>query len=369
MCDKSKCSCKKKGGQAAASVVQLLESEFTKYLEKPSNSLLRKYLTRDVFDKLKTRKTRFGSSLLDVIQSGMKNPDSNIGVYACDPEAYTIFAALFDPIIEEYHEGFKPMDIHPPANWGDPSVMPKLDPENKYIISTRIRCARSLENYPFNPTMTNEHYFEIQDKLSRALESLDGELKGKYYPLKDMDKETKQRLIDEHFLFKEGDRFLQDAHACEFWPNGRGIFYNDKKTLLAWCNEEDHLRLISMQMGGDLTAVYTRLINAICKMERQVKFSHDKRLGYLTFCPTNLGTTIRASVHIKLPKLAVDLPEFEKIAGTYNLQVRGTRGEHSESEGGVYDVSNKRRMGLTEHEAILEMGKGIAELIKKEESL
>jgi arginine kinase len=77
-----------------------------------------------------------------------------------------------------------------------------------------------------------------------------------------------------------------------------------------------------MQKGGDLSAVYARLIGAINKIERQVKFSHDKRLGYLTFCPTNLGTTIRASVHVKLPKLAADLPKFEKIAGTYNLQVR-----------------------------------------------
>jgi arginine kinase len=102
---------------------------------------------------------------LDVIQSGLKNPDSNIGVYACDPEAYTVFAGLFDPIIEEYHEGFKSTDIHPAANWGDYSDLPKLDPGNKYIISTRIRCARSLENYPFNPTMTKDHYFEIQDKV------------------------------------------------------------------------------------------------------------------------------------------------------------------------------------------------------------
>ncbi|OXU26042.1 hypothetical protein TSAR_000450 [Trichomalopsis sarcophagae] len=370
MCDKSKCSCKKKANQAPSSVQRKLEEEYGKFATTPSDSLLKKYLTREVFDKLKTRKTRYGSSLLDVIQSGLKNPDSGIGAYAADPEAYTTFAALFDPIIEDYHEGFKPTDVHPPSNWGDASKLPSLDPEGKYVISTRVRCARSLENYPFNPTMSREQYLEIQDKISGALKSLDGDLKGEYYPLEGMDKETQQRLIDDHFLFKEGDRFLQDARACEFWPTGRGIFYNGNKTLLAWCNEEDHLRLISMQKGGDLSAVYARLIEALGKLERQqLRFARHERLGYLTFCPTNLGTTIRASVHVRLPKLAADPQELKRVAGIYNLQVRGTRGEHSETEGGVYDVSNKRRMGLTEHEALLEMGNGIVELIRREETL
>ena len=102
---------------------------------------------------------------MDVIQSGLRNPDSGVGAYACDPEAYAVFAALFDPIIEDYHKGFKPTDVHPPPNWGDPNAVPSLDPQGKYIVSTRVRCARSLENYPFNPTMTKEHYLEIQDKV------------------------------------------------------------------------------------------------------------------------------------------------------------------------------------------------------------
>ena len=76
-----------------------------------------------------------------------------------------------------------------------------------------------------------------------------------------------------------------------------------------------------MQQGGDLAAVYKRLIDALGKLERQLKFSRHERLGYLTFCPTNLGTTIRASVHVRLPKLAADLPKFHEIAGLYNLQV------------------------------------------------
>lgn len=124
-----------------------------------------------------------------------------------------------------------------------------------------------------------------------------------------------------------------------------------------------------MQKGGDLGEIYRRLVNAVNDIEKRIPFSHHDRLGFLTFCPTNLGTTIRASVHIKVPKLAKDYAKLEEVAGKYNLQVRGTSGEHSESIGGVYDISNKRRLGLTEYEAVKEMNDGITELIKIEKSL
>ena len=112
---------------------------------------------------------------------------------------------------------------------------------------------------------------------------------------------------------QEGDRFLQTANACRFWPTGRGIFHNTAKvgrrgvirqTFLVWCGEEDHLRIISMevaapslptsQMGGNVGQVFSRLAEGVAKIEAKIPFSSDERLGMLTFCPTNLGTTIRA---------------------------------------------------------------------------
>lgn len=83
----------------------------------------------------------------------------------------------------------------------------------------------------------------------------------------------------------------------------------------------------------------------------------------------HLGTTIRASVHIKVPKLAANKAKLDKVAEKFNLQVRGTRGEHTEAEGGVYDISNKRRMGLTEYQAVKEMHDGILEIIKLESTM
>lgn len=353
-----------------AATLEKLEAGFKKLQDaKDCKSLLKKYLTKEVFDALKTRKTAMGATLLDIIQSGVENLDSGIGIYAPDAESYTLFKELFDPIIEDYHGGFKPTDKHPASDWGDINTLVDLDPAGKYVVSTRVRCGRSLQGYPFNPCLTEAQYKEMEEKVSSILKGMEGDLKGTYYPLTGMSKETQQQLIDDHFLFKEGDRFLQAANACRYWPSGRGIFHNDAKSFLVWVNEEDHLRIISMQKGADLKTIFDRLIRGVKTIESNMPFSRDDRVGYLTFCPTNLGTTIRASVHIALPKLAADKKKLDEIAAKFNLQVRGTRGEHTESEGGVYDISNKRRLGLTEYQAVKEMQDGILEMIKIEESM
>ena len=185
-----------------------------------------------------------------------------------------------------------------------------------------------------------------------------------------MTEEVQNQLIEDHFLFKEGDRFLQAANASRYWPSGRGIFHNKEKTFLVWVGEEDHLRIISMQSGGHVGEVYGRLVDGIRAIEGLMKFSSDPRLGWLTFCPTNLGTAIRASVHITLPLLAKGgMDKLQEVADKFQLQVRGSSGEHSEAEGGKYDISNRERMGVTEFEAVEKMYKGVAELIRMEKEL
>ena len=331
-------------------------------------SLLKKYLTKPVVDELKGKKSKLGATLLDVIQSGVANLDSGVGVYAPDAESYTLFKPLFDPLIQDYHNGFKPTDKQPETDLGEGKthLLPDLDPEGKFINSTRVRCGRSLAGYPFNPCLTEANYLEMEGKVKKIFENIkDGELQGTYYPLDGMTKEVQTQLIADHFLFKEGDRFLQAANACRYWPKGRGIYHNKDKTFLVWVNEEDHLRIISMQNGGNVGQVLERLIKGVKTIGAQAPFSRDDRLGWLTFCPSNLGTTVRASVHIRLPKISAK-PEFKGIADKLGLQIRGIHGEHSDSEGGVYDISNKARLGLTEFEAVKQMYDGVKHLIELE---
>uniref|UniRef100_A0A915LRS2 arginine kinase n=1 Tax=Meloidogyne javanica TaxID=6303 RepID=A0A915LRS2_MELJA len=194
-------------GNLARSEIENIEAGYKKLQEAPEcRSLL--------------KKTKLGANLLDVIQSGVANLDSAIGVYAPDAESYTLFKPLFDPIIQDYHNGFGPDQKQPQPDFGEgkTQLLPDLDPEGKIIISTRVQCGRSLQGYPFNPYLTKENYTEIQDKVKGVFDQLksDAELGGTYYPLEGMTKEVQTQSIKNHFLFKKGDRFLQAANACRY---------------------------------------------------------------------------------------------------------------------------------------------------------
>ena len=137
---------------------------------------------------------------------------------------------------------------------------------------------------------------------------------------------------------------------------------------MVWVNEEDHMRIISMDKGGNLYEVFLNLFKGLEAIEHKLDFAHDKRRGYLTSCPTNIGTTIRASVHIKLPKLSSQ-PNFKKICKSLNLDVRGIDGEHSEGQRGIFDISNKTRFGISEKDILANLVQGIKHLIELEKSL
>ena len=331
-------------------------------------SLMAKYLTKDIFLELKDKKTKNNFTLKDAINSGLENKDSGIGAYVGDEESYTIFAPLFDKIIEDYH-GFKVDDVHISNMNIEDLNAPLTDDLDKYIVSTRIRVGRNLKDFPLGTLVSKEQRDEIESVVSNALNSMTDELEGSYYPLEGMSDEVSQSLIKDHFLFKQGDRFLETAGLNRHWPKGRGIYHNKNKTFLVWINEEDELRIISMQNGGDIKEVFARLIKAIKILEKKMKFAYNDHLGYITSCPTNLGTAMRASVHIKLPKLSLDMKNLTEIADKYFLQIRGINGEHSKSQNGIYDISNKRRLGISEVQCVQDMYDGVIALINAEKSL
>ena len=331
-------------------------------------SLMAKYLTKEVFEKLKDLKTSSGFTIDDAIRSGVENPDSGIGIYAGDKESYELFRDMFDPIINEYH-GFSKNDIHTSDLDSSKLDISNPDPDGEYILSTRIRVGRNLAQFPLGPAISKAQRDDIEKLVSSTLASLEGELKGKYFPIEGMSDSDKEQLIKDHFLFKAGDRFLESAGLNRDWPSGRGIYHNDDKTFLVWINEEDQLRIISMEKGADIKKVFTRLTTAIAELEKKMEFSYSKHLGYITSCPTNLGTAMRASVHIKVPNLGENMETFKSITEKYHLQIRGIDGEHSKSVGGVYDISNKRRLGITELQCVSDMYNGVVALIKKEKEL
>jgi len=327
-------------------------------------SLMKKHLTDEVYSELKNLKTKSGYTLDMAINSGIKNPDSSIGIYAGDEESYEFFGAVFNPIIKEYH-GFSEDDKHKTCLHVEDLRDATIDDER--IISTRIRVARNLTEFPLGTNISKAQRAEVESRVVEALKSLT--CKGKYYSLESMSEETRELLIKEHFLFKEGDRFLEAAGLNRDWPSGRGIYHNEEKTFLVWVNEEDQLRIISMQKGGDIREVFARLVQFLEELENKLSFLHSEHLGFITSCPTNLGTAMRASVHVRLPNLSKDMSRFEKICEKYHLQIRGMHGEHSKSEEAIFDISNKRRLGVGEVECVQDMVDGVRVLLEIENSL
>tara|TARA_R110001583_G_scaffold72596_3_gene203081 strand:+ start:5562 stop:6599 length:1038 start_codon:yes stop_codon:yes gene_type:complete len=331
-------------------------------------SLMAKYLTKDVFSQLENIISVNGFSLHNAINSGLQNPDSNIGVYAGDLASYTCFAPLFDPIIRDYH-GTESSALHS-TNLNPEQVNAiNPDPNNEYIVSTRIRVGRNLADMPLGTAISKEQRDEVENRVVKALTQLTGSLSGDYYRIQGMAPSVQERLINDHFLFKAGDQYLEAAGLNRDWPSGRGIYHNDQKTFLVWVNEEDQLRIISMQPGGDIKQVFHRLTLALAQLEKHLSFLFSPRLGFISSCPTNLGTAMRASVHIKLPYLGKHRAEFNAITQQHHLQIRGLHGEHSESEGDIYDVSNSRRLGVTEVQCVQDLYTGVVALIAKEKQL
>lgn len=331
-------------------------------------SLLKKHLTREVFDQLKDRQTANGYQFMQVINSGVINQDSHVGVYAGDAESYDLFSALFDPIIADYHD-FSPKATHRGKLKFSPLDFSNPDPQGCYIRSTRIRVARNLANMPLGPALTNHQRQQIESQVVDALISLTGDLQGTYYPLSGLSEIDRTRLVTDHFLFKQGDRFLDAAGLNRDWPQGRGVFHNQDKTFLVWVNEEDQLRIISMEKGSSFQSVFSRLVRVVNKLETKIPFSFHPRLGCLTSCPSNLGTSMRASVHICLPRLSLNRKLLQTLVDRLHLQIRGVNGEHTESEGDVFDISNRRRLGLTEVECLQDLHSGVSILIAQEKKL
>ncbi|KAI9579933.1 arginine kinase isoform X2 [Glossina fuscipes] len=356
-------------------IAELLEEGFKKLVEdeEHTGSLLRKYLTREILDEyLKlTTPPPVEASLLDCIQSGLTFHNSSCGVYAADVESYEMFNKLFDPVIRDYHGQLETdkEQLQPEAEFGNPDEIENMDPEKKYILSTRIRVARNIEGFPFFMKLREKQFLEIEEKVKASTDSFDGELAGAYHSLKDISPETQEEMVKRHILFRRGDEYLQAAGCYRFWPVGRGIFYNPAETFLIWVNEEDHLRIISMAKCGDLGDVYNRLIKGLTELEKTITFMRHPLYGNVTVCPTNLGTTMRVSVHIRLPLLSRDQDRLNGMAAELNLQIRGTGGEHTAIEDGIMDVSNRKRLGVTEFELIKTLQEGILTLIKAEQEL
>ena len=219
--------------------------------------------------------------------------------------------------------------------------------DSDVVISTRVRLARNINGFNFeNKCSENEKrkilakIQEIQPKVGYGLKLL---------KLKDMDELTKQALVEKHLISPEFANNNED--------DSKAILINDEENICIMINEEDHLR---MQLFGEGIAIEELMNLAIeidQKLERLVDYAFSEKYGYLTACPTNVGTGLRVSVMVHLPGLAEtgNLNKILHIVNNFGMSVRGVYGEGSQSMGNMYQISNNQTLGLTEQEIVKNM--------------
>lgn len=340
------------------------------------NNCMASVLSPSMYNKLRDKETKNGYTLDMAIQTGVDNPGhpfiKTVGAVAGDEESYTVFADLFDPIIADRHNGFGKNDTHV-TDLDSRKIRGGIFDE-KYVLSSRVRTGRSIKDHSLPPHCTRAERRSVEHIVTSALNNLKGNLSGKYYALGDMTEQEQQQLIDDHFLFdKPVSPLLTCAGMARDWPDGRGIFHNKNKNFLVWINEEDHTRVISMEKGGNMRAVFDRFCQGLTQVENEIKktgnsYMWDKRLGYILTCPSNLGTGLRAGVHVKLPLLSKD-KRFDDILDVQRLQKRGTGGVDTAATGGIFDISNSDRLGFSEVQLVQQVIDGVNNLIEMEKAL
>ncbi|XP_001641899.2 arginine kinase isoform X2 [Nematostella vectensis] len=340
-----------------------------------------KFCTPEVWEKYKDTKSSGPAkwTLARAINTGVCYPTSFMGCHAGDKESYDDFKDFYYPVIQAYHKGFDINTSKHVTDMDPEKISTELsDSAKAKIISTRIRVARNLSMFPLNPGGSKESRLEIIDLMAKVYDSLGDDLAGNLYRHTTMTDEERQKLVDDHFLFRGKDKMQAASGYHEFWPEGRGIFINKAKTFLNWINEGDHLRIISMEMGGDVKGVFTRLSRGAKAIEDGVKeatgakdaFMMHPTFGSVTCCPTNIGTGMRGSVHILVPKLIakIGFDAIDKICRERNCQARGSTGEHSEVIDRI-DVSNWRRIGFPEYQLVDDMIQCVNFLAEEEDKL
>jgi len=342
------------------------------------NNHMANILTKEMYSKLRDKVTKNGFTFDQAIQTGVDNPGHpfimTVGCVAGDEESYVDFGDLFDPVIEARHAGFKKTDKHKTdMNPNHLKGGTDLDPD--YVLSSRVRTGRSIRGLCLPPHCSRAERRQVEKISCDALAKLSGDLKGGYHPLNKMSDEEQEKYIEEHFLFdKPVSPLLLSAGMARDWPDARGIWHNDEKNFLVWINEEDHLRIISMEKGGDISKVFHRWCRGIAEVEKHMKaagyeYMWNEHLGYVLTCPSNLGTGVRAGVHIRIPLLSAQSEHFETILKKCRLQKRGTGGVDTASTDGTFDISNADRLGFSEVELVQMVVDGVEFMVQCEKKL
>ena len=233
-------------------------------------------------------------------------------------------------------------------------------PDNDVVVSTRIRLARNLAGLPFTNRASPHQKAEVESRLREAIESLDLVHPLRYVSMTEISSVDRQFLVERQLVSRELATILEGP---------RGVAFDERESVSIMVNEEDQIRMQSMRSGFDLDTAWHTIDQIDDMVEAKVEYAFSDDFGYLTACPTNVGTGMRASVMLHLPALGMtkQIEKAFKALQKINLVVRGLYGEGSRALGDLYQISNQITLGKSEAAALTDIRSVIGEVMSTEQ--
>jgi len=232
-------------------------------------------------------------------------------------------------------------------------------PESDVVVSTRIRLARNLAHFPFTNRASAHQKTEVEGKIREAILKADLPSRLLYMRVDTLQPLDRQFLVERQLISRELAAVLEGP---------RGVAFDDKESVSLMVNEEDQLRLQVMRSGLALDDAWSTIDAVDDALEARLSYAFHDQFGYLTACPTNVGTGMRASVMVHLPALGLT-KQIEKVFRSLqkiNLVVRGLYGEGSRASGDLYQISNQVTLGRSEPRVLQEIREVITVILQYE---
>lgn len=226
------------------------------------------------------------------------------------------------------------------------------------LMSTRIRLARNLNGYRFPISFIAEEAQQIDERVMQALLSPDNDMQFSYFSMQQIPVTQRQLLVEKHLISPN----LAQREV------GASVFITADESVSVMVNEEDHIRIQVLSSGLNLQETFQKAVEIDRYLARTLPFAYDEQFGFLTSCPTNVGTGLRASVMLHLPALTMSkkMNAIIQTLARLGMTVRGIYGEGSENLGNIYQVSNQITLGKSEQQILADLESIVQQIIDKE---
>lgn len=234
--------------------------------------------------------------------------------------------------------------------------------DSDIVISSRIRLARNIKGIPFITKCKQEDLKNVIEIINNVVNNLGYGLK--LFKMDKIDNITKLSLVEKHLISPEFVSKTENSVT----QNLKAILLNEDENICIMINEEDHLRIQVFSAGLDLENLKNLIVEIDEKIDEVCHYSCSDKYGYLTACPTNVGTGMRASVMVHLPALTMtgNINKVLQIVNSFGMNIRGLYGEGTQSVGNVYQISNNQSLGLTEDEIVKNLNAITSKIIEQE---